>query len=80
MTTSDKTPEPRDLDELLKLPYSDMTNDEIDCIINWKSEQAYSAGYFQGQSDTLKELSAKKSAEHRRMAIEYMLKIGGDER
>ena len=61
---------PRTIDELVDLPYSEMTEDEIELIVEWKAANRARDEEHQRRMDALKAHFAEEIAIHRQAAAE----------
>lgn len=74
MTTSTdetmKTEEPRGIDELIELPYSQMNDEEIEAVIQFKATQAAQDAKYQIEIDMIQANLEDIAQIHRNMAQE----------
>ena len=61
---------PRTIDELVDLPYSEMTEDEIELIVEWKAANRARDEEHQRRMDALQAHFAEEIAIHRQAAAE----------
>lgn len=65
-------PEPRTIDELIDLPYSEMTDDEIERLIEWKVEIKAQDEQYRKQQEELTAMMAEKAAANKAAADSSM--------
>ena len=61
---------PRTIDELVDLPYSEMTEEEIDMLVEWKAANKARDDEHQRRMDALQAHFAEEIAIHRQAAAE----------
>ena len=61
---------PRTIDELVDLPYSEMTEEEIDLLVEWKAANKARDEEHQQRMDALQAHFAEEIAIHRQAAAE----------
>lgn len=66
------SPEPRTIDELIDLQYSEMTDDEIERLIDWKAEIKARDEQYKKQQEELAAMMAEKAAANKAAADSSM--------